>query len=175
MILPLPQKFDANEWFILLAALFVILPSLLLPKRFLAIETVTIFLFNFFVAYTVDSIISVKPLDLYDINDVKEYELMDLLIYLICYCPALYLFLYFYDKWKLRGWKTIMYIVGWSLLTGGLEYLAHLAQVYKYNKWNTAFSVGVYIIAYSTNIGFFHWMRQWLNRPWDGLSKQPRS
>lgn len=166
MILPLPQKFDANEWFILLAGVIVIFPSLLFPRRFLAIETVTILLFNFFVAFTVDSIISVKPIDLYDVNDVKEYELMDLLIYLLCYCPTLYLFLYFYDKWKLSGWKTFMYIVGFSLLTGGLEYLAHLAHVFKYIKWNTGFSIGVYVVVYGANIRFFQWVRQMLGRPW---------
>ncbi|MDR6882406.1 hypothetical protein J2X61_004187 [Bacillus sp. 3255] len=164
MILPLPQRFDANEWFILLAGAIVIISSLLFPRRFLVIEIVTIILLNFFVAFTVDSIISVKPIDLYDINDTKEYELMDVLIYFLCYCPTAYLFLYFYDKWKLSLWKTVLYVVGFSLLTGGLEYLAHLAHVFKYNRWNTALSVGVYIMAYSFNIGFFHWMRRVLGR-----------
>ncbi|MFC5452328.1 hypothetical protein [Paenibacillus aestuarii] len=152
MILYLPLKFDANEWFILIAILFVFTTVLLLPKRFSTLFIVFMMLFNVFIGQTVDYLIAVPPYDLYDVNDRPDYELFDFLLYFLLYPPSAYIVLYFYSKWKIKGLYVIAYILGCALLTTGLEWIAHFLHVFTYKGWKLVYSFPVYIGVYSFNI-----------------------
>jgi hypothetical protein len=159
MILYTPVRFDLNEWFIICSAMTGVVISLLLPKRFSHVLTTFILLFNIYLAHTCDFLIAVPPYDLYDINDRPQLEIMDYVLYFISYPPVAYIMLHFYDRWKLKGTRIILYIAGWSFLTMGLEGLAYLAHVCKYNGWQLSYSLLVYIGIYSVNILIFHLAR----------------
>lgn len=94
---PLPEKFDANEWF-LFALSIASYSLLLLPKRFPIVIALMLFTFGLFTARWADFVISsTGALDLYDINDSKKLELADLFTYPL-YGAWCYVFIYMYDK-----------------------------------------------------------------------------
>ncbi|WP_041051199.1 hypothetical protein, partial [Gordoniibacillus kamchatkensis] len=82
-----PHRFDANEWFIIIASVFIYTLIFFLPKRFPISLSIFFWLFNLYIANFADFMIATKPLDLYDINDGPEYEFFDLLIYVLLYAP----------------------------------------------------------------------------------------
>jgi hypothetical protein len=156
MILYPPERFDLNEWFIIFSSATVIVIALLLPKRFSPALTTVILLFSVSLGQTSDFLICVPPYDLYDVNDSPKYEIFDFLLYYFSYPPVVYIMLHFYDRWKLKGTRLILYIVGFSLTTTGLEWLAKLAHVYKYKGWHLSYSFFVYIGISTLIILFFH-------------------
>ncbi|HEY0827606.1 MAG TPA: CBO0543 family protein, partial [Bacilli bacterium] len=164
MILYPPERFDLNEWFILLTATTVILIVLLLPKRFPPALTAFILLFNVFLGQTVDFLIGVPPYDLYDVNDSPKYEITDFVLYFSSYPSVAYTMLHFYDKWEVKGSRVILYIGGWSFLTMGLEWAAELAHVFKYKEWRLWYSLLVYIGIYILNILALHLARYLLHK-----------
>jgi hypothetical protein len=159
MILYTPLRFDLNEWFIICSAITGIVISLVLPKRFSPVLTTFIVLLNVYLAQTVDFLLAVPPYDLYDENDSPKFEIMDYVLYFISYPPVAYIMLHFYDRWKLKGARIILYIAGWSFLTMGLEGLANLAHVYTYKGWQLSYSLLAYIGIYTVNILILHLAR----------------
>lgn len=152
MIMYPPEKFDGNEWFILISLTLVLIIALLLPKRFPPVVVVFMMLFNVFIGQTVDYTIAVPPYNLYDVNDISEYEIFDCLLYFLLYPPTAYLVIYFYNKWRIKGLYVIAYILGCALITVGLEWLAVLFHVFKYNGWKLIYSGPVYFGVYGSNI-----------------------
>jgi hypothetical protein len=159
MILYPPQSFDLNEWFLTGVMIGQLLLVWLMPKRFHLLVTVVILSFNFFLAQTVDLLIAVKPYDLYDANDGPVYEIFDFLLYAFVYPPVAYIVIYLYDKWKPTGWKLIGYVLGWSLLTFGLEGLSLLFRVFQYKGWHLYYSFFVYIGVYVLNICLYKYVK----------------
>lgn len=152
MIIYPPEKFDGNEWFIIISLLLVLTIALLLPKRFSPMVVVLLVLFNVFLGQTVDSFIGVPPYDLYDVNDRKEYEIFDGILYFFHYPPSAYLVTYFYDKWRIKGLYVIAYIICCALITTGLEWMAVIFHVFNYKGWKLIYSAPVYMAVYGLNI-----------------------
>jgi hypothetical protein len=125
---------------------------------------VFVMLFNVFLGQTVDYILAVPPYDLYDINDSKQYELFDGILYFLLYPPTAYLVIYFYIKWRIKGVYIIAYIVGWALITTSLEWIATLFGVFKYNGWKLIYSAPVYIAVYTLNILVLQFAQHFLPR-----------
>lgn len=163
------EKFDGNEWFIIISLVLVFTIVLLLPKRFPALVVVFTMLFNVFLGQTVDYILAVPPYDLYDINDSKKYELFDCLLYFVLYPPTAYLVIYLYAKWKLNGVYLIAYILICAGITTGLEWLADLFHVFKYNQWKIIYSFPVYIAVFGLNILVLQFVQYYL-----GISKKEK-
>jgi hypothetical protein len=158
------EKFDENEWFIIISLVLVLTICLLLPKKFAPMVVVFVILFNVFLGQTVDYILAVPPYDLYDINDHKKYELFDGIIYFLLYPPTAYLVLYLYVKCRIKGVFVIAYIVGWALFTTGLEWMAYLFGVFKYRGWKLIYSTPVYIAVYTLNILILQFVQHFLRR-----------
>lgn len=153
--MPLPKKFDENEIFILiLCVLYTFIFVKLLPKRFSYSTSIILFLFNISIGITVDHFLAGPPLDLYDVMDSKEFELLDLFLYLFIYGPATYTFIFIYDKWFYHKSviKKLIFLLFISLLNTVFEYLAFILDVYKYNGWKVYYSIPVYFLVYCTNI-----------------------
>lgn len=104
------------------------------------------------------------PYDLYDTGDSSKYEIMDSVLYLFTYPLEALIFLTIYDRWRMCEVRRILYIVGWSLLTVGLEWIADLVHVYTYKGWHLTYSFVVYIGVYSLNIVALHLAEHLLNR-----------
>lgn len=155
----LPSRFDANEWFILAATVLIYTVILFMPRRFPLSQSLYIWVFNLFLANLVDYVIATKPLDLYDVNDGPDYELFDLLLYLLLYGPAAYVIIYFYDRWKPKGWAAALYVTGWALITIVLEWLAVMFRVYQFHAWTHLYSIPSYIALYTLNLAMFRLLR----------------
>lgn len=102
--------------------------------------------------------------DLYDMNDFAKYEYMDSILYLFIYPADAYIMLNFYERWKLKGSSRVLYIVGWALLTMGMEWLADLAHVFTYKGWRLWYSFFVYIGVYTLNVLMLHMAKYLLYR-----------
>jgi hypothetical protein len=81
MILYLPEKFDENEWTILIALIANILIFMFLPKKLPKEITPLIVLLSISFPKIMDHSMGVKPYNLYDLTDTNKYELFDLLLY----------------------------------------------------------------------------------------------
>ncbi|KRE55921.1 hypothetical protein ASL11_34885 [Paenibacillus sp. Soil750] len=163
MILYPPERFDINEWFTLISLAVLLTVAILLPKRFSPLSIIVYTVFTVFISQTVDSLIAVKPFDLYDVNDSSKYEVMDIVIYYFNYPPFTYIFLWFYDKWKLKGIYRNLYIIGFSLISVFFEWLAHLCHVFIYKGWKLWYSPFIYIVIFISYIFVFHLTENLLN------------
>lgn len=94
MILYPPERFDINEWFTLFSLAVSLTIALMLPKRFSPVFITVFAVFTVFISQTVDSLIAVKPFDLYDVNDSSKYEVMDIAIYYLNYPTYTYIFFF---------------------------------------------------------------------------------
>ncbi|MBB6634353.1 hypothetical protein [Cohnella thailandensis] len=155
----LPHRFDVNEWFILIASVLLYTLIFFLPKRFPISQSIFIWLFNLYTANFVDFMIATEPLDLYQVNDGPDYELFDLLIYVMLYAPTAYLVIYLFDRWRPMGVKAALYLGGWALATTGLEEIAELCHVFEFSGWRHLYSIPVYALVYGLNLILFRMLR----------------
>ncbi|WP_436234877.1 hypothetical protein [Paenibacillus sp. LjRoot153] len=98
---------------------------------------------------------------------------MDIFIYYFNYPLYAYLFLYFYDKWKLKGMNRILFIIGFSLLSLFFEWLADLCHVFTYKGWKLWYSFIVYMGIYILYIFILHLTQNLLNaKIKDGMGRK---
>jgi hypothetical protein len=159
MILPLPEKFDENEWLIIATLVGGIFLYKLLPKRFPTSMTLLIVLFSSFYARTLDHILASPLMDFYDVMDSPAYELFGVFSYFM-YSPFAYLFIYLYDKFNIQGMKTALYVFGFSVVGIGYEWIAVKLGVFTYKEWEFAYSFTVYLFVQYTTILFFEYIKR---------------
>jgi hypothetical protein len=92
----------------------------------------------------VDFLIGVPPVDLYDVNDTNKVELFDIVLYYLN-APFAYLFVYFFDKWKISGLRIALYVSVCSAAATAYEALADFFHVFKYKGWNLGYSFVFYL------------------------------
>jgi hypothetical protein len=165
------EKFDENEWFIIISLVLVMTIAWLLRKQFSTMVVVFLMLFNVFLGQTVDYILAVPPYDLYDINDQKQYELFDGILYFLLYPPTAYIVIYFYARWRIKGVLVFVYLIAWAFITTGLEWMAAVFHVFKYNGWKLIFSFPTYIAVYALNIMIFEFAQYCLRNKMTSLSR----
>jgi len=156
-MLPPPVQFDQNEWFIILNCIFGYLWILFVPNRYPRVISVLVILFTVTVAIIMDHTIASPPLDLYYINDRKEYEMTDIITYFM-YAPYALLIVYVYDKFNPTGLYFTAYIITCSLLSLGFEWLAVIFNVFKYNGWTLLYSFSFYLFATTLHLKFFQFI-----------------
>jgi hypothetical protein len=166
------DKFDENEWFIIISLVLVMTIARLLRKQISTMVVVFLLLFNVFLGQTVDYILAVPPYDLYDINDSKQYELFDGILYFLLYPPTAYIVIYFYARWRLKGVLVFAYLITWAFITTGLEWMAAVFHVFTYNEWKLIFSFPTYIAVYGLNIMVFEFAQYFLRNKMTSLSRK---
>ncbi|ARU60730.1 hypothetical protein CBW65_06240 [Tumebacillus avium] len=155
-MISLPQDFDLNEWAVIGFLLLTAWIAWRLPKRFPLSLTIPLLLFSLATARTFDHLLAGPFLhDLYDIMDWNKLDAGDLMTYAM-YTPTAYIFVYFYDRWAVKGLWVPAYILGWSLLSAGIEWLLHLANVFQYKEWEIGYSFAVYIFVQPLTLWLFH-------------------
>ncbi|GMA61228.1 hypothetical protein NZD89_16250 [Alicyclobacillus fastidiosus] len=162
-MLPPPLDFDANEWFIILNIVLGYTLVLLLPRRYPRVVSILVVLFCVSIAIILDHSIATPPLDMYDINDQKKYELMDVITYLM-YSPFAILSVYLFDKFNPRGLYFTAYVIAWSGFATLFEWLATLCRVFTYTEWHLLYSFSVYLVATVSEIGFFRLILRHFNK-----------
>jgi hypothetical protein len=156
-MLPLPVKFDQNEWFVILNCVLGYTWLLFVPKRYPRVISILVILFSVTVAIIMDHTIATPPLDLYDINDLKKYELTDVITYFM-YSPYALLSVYLFDKLNPNGLYFTVYVIGWSLLAVCFEWLAIFFNVFKFHGWTLLYSFSFYLFVTTLHLKFFQFI-----------------
>ncbi|QCJ44240.1 hypothetical protein FAY30_21310 [Bacillus sp. S3] len=157
-MLPSPDQFDRNEWFIIISLIVMYTLIFLLPKRFPHTVTLIMLLFSMTYVQVLDHILAGLSFNLYDINDVETYEWFDLITWFL-YPPFGYFFVYFFDKWSVRRTGVFWYIFLWVLIAIGEEALSLKFNIFTYIGWKLSYSIPVYFITLSIYLLFFLYIK----------------
>jgi hypothetical protein len=155
-----PERFDANEWFVL-AVIVVSYPIVwMLPRRFPTIVSLAILSLGVGVGFLADSLFAAPPADLFDVNDRKEYEIFDLLVY-FQYPPFSYIYLYLYDRLRIKGLSVIGYVLLWSVAAYLIEAWASYLNVFHFTKgWSLHYSFVFYVFTQFALLPLFYVMKK---------------
>jgi hypothetical protein len=155
------RSFDWNEWFVIISLIVLFTFVWIAPKLFSLLESTSYLLIGIFIGKFYDHTISLKPWDFYDVNDSSAYQIIDFASYLM-YGPYSYFFIYFYVKFKCKGFKTILYITGWTCLAFLMEWIGMEIGLFHYDKgYKMYWSIPIYISAQTTQIIFYHIVKRY--------------
>lgn len=149
---------NQNDWFVGVFLLVSLLIIFRLPRRFPLSVSILISLFAIAVSRLSDHLLAGPHVDLYDIMDANKVEYADLFTYLL-YAPAAYIFVYVYDRLKLKGAFFTLYILLCSIGGIAVEWTAHLFDVFTYKEWNIFYSLTTYLIVQPLTIWFFRFIK----------------
>lgn len=158
-MLTFPQKMDQNEWCVIIAIFISYAIILFLPRRFPFSITILIMLFGTTVARISDYLLAVSKLDLYTVMDSEKYELFDLIIYIL-YAPFAYIFVYVYDKYNIKGYWVLFYILICTLGATIYEHINKVFHVFTYHGWKLLYSLSVYLFVQCIALLYFHLIRK---------------
>jgi hypothetical protein len=161
MFLYFPQKFDENEWAIIVAVIINIFIFSFLPKKIPKEITPLIVLLSISLPKVMDHSMALKPFNLYNITDTSKYELFDLFLY-AAYPAFGYLFVYFSDYF--RGLKLVLYLLFWNMIAIGIEFLLVKFHVYVYTGWKLIYSLPIYSVVISITYLFYKFATYYNNK-----------
>lgn len=155
------QQFNQNEWFVVIVLFITYIIIYKLPKRFSKATTITLILIGIYIGMLSDHSISIPPFDFYDVNDNSSYQVFDFLTY-VMYGPFGYLFLYYFDYFKIKGFKIMLYVILWTSIAMLMEYVATKFGVFHYKQgYRILFSVPIYLWFQSCVIVYYHFMKRY--------------
>jgi hypothetical protein len=152
MMLPLPEKFDANEIFIIFSTVIAWFLMFISPRRLSAVTIIIIWTFNVFLALLADITIGIKPYDFYFTIDHSKHELFDVLLHFVTYPTLPYFVVNFYQHKKSKGLKRLSYIIIWAGVAIAIEWISLKFHVFTYTGWKLYLSFFVYIVVFAANI-----------------------
>jgi hypothetical protein len=161
-LLTFPKHFDENEWFIIVIILLS-LSLFKLPKRFPTGITILIIVFSMSLPKIIDHSIAADPYNLYDLNDSNKFELFDVLLDAL-YPPFGYLCVYLYDLLHPKGYKIVLYILSWTVIGVGFEYIAIQFNVFDHHGWKLIYSLPTYIATLSIYLLFYEFLTQFYKK-----------
>lgn len=146
------RNFNSNEWFVIGSLIIGVILVWKLPKRFSFKESLVYLIYFIFVGMIFDHTISIEPFDYYDVNDSSSYQLMDFMSYL-SFGPFGYLYIYFYDFFKIQNKYNAFYILLWTIIALVTEYIAHAFGVYHYkNGYEIYYSFPIYLLILTSHL-----------------------
>lgn len=157
-LLPLPIEFSKNEWFVILS-LIASYSVFFLPRRKFSLSIIILILvFSATIARISDHLLAGPPLDLYDLMDSSRFEMFDIFSYLL-YGPFAYIYLYLYEKFKIKHIYTFLYIVAFSIFSVGYEWITVVFGVFTFKEWKSIYSFPVYLFVTSLTILYYRFLR----------------
>jgi hypothetical protein len=152
------KAFDWNEWFVLITFFSLNILIFIIPKVLSRAEGIAHYLFGIAVVHFFDHTISVKPWDFYDVNDTSNYQVMDFLYY-VMNGPISYLFISFYSKLRIKGYRTILYILIWSSFAILIEWFGVKIGLFHFDKgYKMYWSFPIYMLVQTLQIIYYHIM-----------------
>jgi len=116
-----------------------------LPVRLPKSVSALIMVISLAIPLSLDHSIGVPPIDLYDTNIFPWLTLSELPTWGL-YPISGYLFIYFYDKWKIKGLSIPIYVLAWTLFGTVFEAIAVSFGVFIYKGWALRYSFLIYLI-----------------------------
>ncbi|MCU9614798.1 hypothetical protein OEV98_14740 [Caldibacillus lycopersici] len=154
MILYLPEKFDENEWTVIIGVVLNILLFKFLPRRLPKEIISLIVLLSISFPTLLDHSIAAKSINLYNLNDMREYEIFDVILYGVY--PAFgYLFVYFLNYWDLKGIWVAFYILIWCIFGYSMDFLLEKLHVFNFTGWKLTYSLPLYLVVLSLTYLFY--------------------
>jgi hypothetical protein len=155
----MPERFDGNDWFILISMLVAYGLVWFLPRAFPRSISLLVMIFSLSVAKGTDNTLGIKPFDLYDTNQLPKFDWTDLFTWLLY--PAFgYLLIYFYQRLRIHGAAIPVYILIWASFATVYEAVSVYYQVFQYKGWTLHYSFVVYLLVQSLTLIFFHWIKR---------------
>lgn len=152
------ETFNDNEWFILVGIICLYGVVFLLPRRLDPKITLILFVWGFTVSKFFDFTIGGGLFDYYEVNDSAHYEIFDEMSYFV-YAPFSYFFIYFFDALRIKGKFIGMYILSWSIIAVGSEWLTVIFHMITYKKGYTMMmSFPIYLFTQSMTLIFYRWI-----------------
>ncbi|PFP25735.1 hypothetical protein COJ96_18405 [Bacillus sp. AFS073361] len=153
------HKFGQNDYFVICAVLVSWGIFFFLPKVFSNQLTILIFLYSLTAAGLFDNSFGSEPFDFYDIMDGPAYTVMDIVVYFL-YPPFSYLFLYIYKKFQIKDRYLVFFILSFTAVAIGVEWVYHSMGVFHYKNGNSIiYSVCTYLFIQSLLIVFYRFLR----------------
>lgn len=152
MILPLPEKFDANEIFIIFSTVLSWGIMFNVPRRVSAVTFTIIWTFNVFLALMADITVGVKPNDFYFTIDHNTHELFDVLLHFATYPTLPYFVVNLYQQIKPKDLKLVFYIIFSAGVAIALEWISMKFHVFTYTGWKLYLSFFTYLVVFAANI-----------------------
>jgi hypothetical protein len=154
------NRFNANEWFVILGLCAGIIALFVLPRRFPNRLFVLYFMCGVTFGAFFDLTLGEIPVSFYNVGDTSNYETFDFLS-IVMYGPYSYVFFYVYDFLKLNqkiNSKFIpLYIFIWTLLSLGIEWCGVQLGVFHYHHgYGIQVSFVIYLLVHSGWVLFFH-------------------
>jgi len=151
--------FGGNDIYIILFIILSYSAYFLLPRLFSKnIDIFLLFLFGIVNATLLDNTIGAHIYDYYDIMDGKHYTLMDVLVYFL-YGPFAYFFIYFYKKLKIHSFYTVLYVLLWTSLSLGVDWVNVKMGVFTFkNGYGDFFSIPIYLSSQTILLLFYHYI-----------------
>ncbi|WP_134683637.1 hypothetical protein [Brevibacillus migulae] len=154
------DNYLAKESIFIYCLLLLGFSTLLLPKKFPRKITFLLFLLGYTVDTIYDYSIGGHKLNFYDTFHIPRYTLMDLLMYL-SFAPFPYLFIYLYEHFQFRRYRTVLYTIGWSFFAVCLEGVATYVGALTYkNGYQLYYSFPIYLFTQSFTLFYYHWLRR---------------
>jgi len=157
--MPLPKTIDFNEWFVIVSFILSMIIIFRLPNRFPLSVIILLSLFASVIARLCDHLLAGPKFDFYDLMDTGKYDLFDLFTYFL-YIPFIYLFIYFYDKWRLQGVRVLFYIIICTFIGTTFEWISSLFKVFNYKTWEISYSFTVYFVIQPITLLFFEFIKK---------------
>jgi hypothetical protein len=154
---------DGNEWFMFLTSLAGFYIILRLRKHFHPVTLMIIWIFTISYVETIDYFLGATPFKAYYCADNFTYEPAAAIIHAFLYPCASFLFLYFYDKKKIRGKWLAGYYVLWTVISLLFEWINIWARVFTYTGWTIIFSIPTYPLSAFILIKLFNCCEKHLN------------
>lgn len=150
------NQWNANEWFVTGALILGFTLLAVLSRRFPVKWSIVFTLYGIFSGLLLDHSISVEPVDYYDVNENSSYEFIDFLTY-VMYGPFSYIFANLHDRWHIKPSRDPLYVLGWALLSVGMEWIAVKAGVFHYkNGYVIYYSFPIYLLMISLYLLFLY-------------------
>jgi hypothetical protein len=136
--------FNANEWFVLAMIAVGAIAIVAFPKRFTPLQTTFNLLIGIVFGLLFDHTIAVPPFDFYDVGDESAYQWFDVFSY-VMYAPFGYFFVYFMERWRIRGGWLIPYVAAWTAVGIGIEWVSVMVGLFHYkNEYKILYSIPIY-------------------------------
>ncbi|MBE6182746.1 MAG: hypothetical protein E7150_00585 [Bacillus sp. (in: Bacteria)] len=147
-------NFNGNEIWLIVLDIVAYLILFLLPKRLQPQITALSLLWGLSIGILYDFTMGGEIVDLYKINDLSNYEITDVLYYLL-FAPFGYFFFYFYAVLNIHKKSFLYYVIIWAIIGVTVHWLFTLMGIVTNQKaFKVAYSFSIFLVT-QTITGIF--------------------
>lgn len=154
------DQFDRNEWFVLVMTILGYAAIVLLPRRVPLSYLFLGLVWGFASSTLFDFTIGGGLMDFYRVNDTNRYELTDLITYFM-FAPFGYFIINFYEILKIKKRTMIPYILGWTIVGVGVQWIAEWMHMTKYQHgYRLEYNIAVFLIVQTVTVCFYDYVKK---------------